>query len=317
MTDFSKFLTSRPSKSLNQILLVEDNPRDIELWIEALADAGLTIEQLEVTTDGKRALDSLKHAAQRGCLPRLVITDAMMPGMSGPDLAKKIAGNEAIKHIPVAIVSSSLPVEMITYSPMQIWYEKPPTFEKLCELANLLIKKHVTALNPSKTSASTNDPHVITTSPQGFGMAALVWNVLLIDDNPDYLYIFEQAVREQHLPINILPVQSALDAMNLLSKQGTFLGRPTPDLIISDLNMPKVSGLQLLQLLKKSSWREIPVIIHSTTSRLNEQSSALSLGAVEFWTKPGNLDQLIAELPRIMKYLGNGNVEGASGNDGA
>jgi len=148
-------------------------------------------------------------------------------------------------------------------------------------------------------------------------MATLVWNVLLVDDSPEYLYIFENAASDLHLPIMVHSVDSALEAINFLSKQGQYLGRPTPDLIISDLNMPKMSGLQLLETLKKSTWKDIPIVIHSTTARPSEFHAARALGAVEFWTKPGTLEDLMAQIPRVLKFIGHTNVEGSEGFQGA
>jgi CheY-like chemotaxis protein len=112
-------------------------------------------------------------------------------------------------------------------------------------------------------------------------------------------------------------VPSALAALNFLAKQGRDRGMPTPDLIVSDLNMPMISGLEFLQLLKQSEWSHIPVLIQTTSSSPAERSTAMGLGAVDFWTKEPLWDDFVKQLTKLVTYLSQDGVEGRAGSEGA
>jgi CheY-like chemotaxis protein len=148
-------------------------------------------------------------------------------------------------------------------------------------------------------------------------MASLVWNVLQVDDSPEYLYLFQHAIESTHLPVCVHAVPSALAALNFLAKQGRDRGMPTPDLIVSDLNMPMISGLEFLQLLKQSEWSHIPVLIQTTSSSPAERSTAMGLGAVDFWTKEPLWDDFVKQLTKLVTYLSQDGVEGRAGSEGA
>ena len=98
----------RPTADLLQILLVEDSLPDIELTLEALADAKFA-NKVNVVRDGQEALDYL-HAqgefADR-LLPDLVILDLNLPKRSGQEVLADIKGTEELRRIPVAILTTS------------------------------------------------------------------------------------------------------------------------------------------------------------------------------------------------------------------
>lgn len=92
------------------ILLVEDNPDDIELTIRALKKANIKNE-LIIARDGCEALDFL---LQRGdwedkerTLPQLVLLDLKLPRLSGLEVLKEIRANPSTRYLPVVILSSS------------------------------------------------------------------------------------------------------------------------------------------------------------------------------------------------------------------
>ena len=85
------------------ILIVDDNPDDIEITRIALAEVGRR-EKLEAAMRGNLAMDRL---CSGGELPALILLDLKMPGMSGIDTLRKIRADERLKHIPVIVVTSS------------------------------------------------------------------------------------------------------------------------------------------------------------------------------------------------------------------
>lgn len=93
------------------ILLVEDNPNDVELTRRALKKAGIS-DNILVITDGVKALDyffkdSNQQDNNQTIMPKVVILDLKLPKVGGIEILKKIKSNEHTKLIPVVILTSS------------------------------------------------------------------------------------------------------------------------------------------------------------------------------------------------------------------
>jgi CheY-like chemotaxis protein len=89
-----------------RILLVEDNPGDIELTREALRVSKITNE-LSVVQDGKAALERLEAHEAQGNLPDLILLDLNLPGMSGTEVLSHIKSKPGLSRIPIVILTSS------------------------------------------------------------------------------------------------------------------------------------------------------------------------------------------------------------------
>jgi CheY-like chemotaxis protein len=98
------------SKSIKNILLVEDDPRDVELTLTALDEHNLA-NRVAVVCDGAEALDYLyrrgKYKMRGGGDPILVLLDLKMPKVNGLEVLKNIKADEYLKIIPVVVLSSS------------------------------------------------------------------------------------------------------------------------------------------------------------------------------------------------------------------
>jgi two-component system response regulator len=92
------------------ILLVEDNPLDAELSMNALQGDGV-VNQITWVRDGEEALDYLfrrgRYAERLDVLPRLVLLDLKMPKVNGVEVLKAIKSDERLKRIPVVVMTSS------------------------------------------------------------------------------------------------------------------------------------------------------------------------------------------------------------------
>lgn len=113
--------------------------------------------------------------------------------------------------------------------------------------------------------------------------------ILLLEDNRDMLFALEEA-----LAINghsVIVGKNGMDGIHELESC-------TPDLIISDVNMPQMDGFDFLKRLRAHQrWQDIPVTIMS--GKRDDEKIALSLGANAFMPKPFNfmeLDRILGEL---------------------
>jgi len=94
-----------------EILLVEDDPNDVELTLHAL-EAGHLINRIQVVRDGEEALDYLFRRGtfsdrDRSCPPRLVLLDLKLPKVDGLEVLRQIKSDTRTKLIPVVILTSS------------------------------------------------------------------------------------------------------------------------------------------------------------------------------------------------------------------
>jgi two-component system, response regulator len=95
---------------LRTILLAEDNPKDIELTLEAMAENNLA-NHIIVVKDGVEALEYLhcqgKYKLRKPGNPALILLDIKMPRMDGIEVLRNIRSDEALKRIPVVVLTSS------------------------------------------------------------------------------------------------------------------------------------------------------------------------------------------------------------------
>ncbi len=99
------------------ILLVEDNPGDVDLAREALADSKIN-NTLHVVSDGEEAMDFIRRRGKYANVPRpdLILLDLNLPKKDGRQVLSEIKGDEDLKRIPVVILTISQDEEDILKS---------------------------------------------------------------------------------------------------------------------------------------------------------------------------------------------------------
>src|SRR5215468_6653229 len=96
--------------TIGRILLVEDDPRDVELTMTALGEYNLSNEVV-VASDGEEALDYLysrgKYARRSGENPAVLLLDLKLPRVDGLEVLQTVKSDPALKVIPVVVLTSS------------------------------------------------------------------------------------------------------------------------------------------------------------------------------------------------------------------
>ncbi|HEX7367755.1 MAG TPA: response regulator [Pelobium sp.] len=126
----------------------------------------------------------------------------------------------------------------------------------------------------------------------------------IADDDPDDRMIIKDAFEENQFVDSLAFFEDGEKILLHFEKEAETLGFRYPSLLILDLNMPRVNGLELLTQLKSNKrTRNIPVVILSTSKNTQDKEKVLKLGADEFITKPFSFDMMI-EITRnlIEKY---------------
>lgn len=129
-------------------------------------------------------------------------------------------------------------------------------------------------------------------------------NILLIDDDSDDRELFSLACSSSGASCTTLADGNSM----LPTLDRGEIGRP--DIIFLDVNMPQVNGWQCLTQLKKNEhYKNIPVIMYSTSGHLEEIEKAKTLGAICFFMKPDDFIVLQQGLSLVVEHLQSGKLD--------
>ena len=119
--------------------------------------------------------------------------------------------------------------------------------------------------------------------------------LLIAEDDQNLRYLMEAAARHAGGFDPILTAADGQAALDAVRKSGAH-----PDLIVTDLSMPRMTGIELIRALKRdAATRGIPVAVVTSSDIANDREDALAAGAQSFWAKPHGFDALIALLNSI------------------
>jgi chemotaxis family two-component system response regulator Rcp1 len=118
--------------------------------------------------------------------------------------------------------------------------------------------------------------------------------VLLVEDNPGDIRLIQEAFNEGDILSHLNVTRDGEQAMAYLRQEGTYSGSPRPAFILLDLNLPRKDGREVLEEIKRDeSLRQIPVVILSTSTDVEDVRRAYDLHANCYVPKPIDMDQLV------------------------
>ena len=127
--------------------------------------------------------------------------------------------------------------------------------------------------------------------------------ILLVDDDPDDLHMTRRALERNGFSGEVYSVGDGEELLDFLRHVGKFAPpalSPTPDLILLDLNMPKMDGREALAEIKSDeTLRHIPVVVMTTSTAEQDIRRAYDLGSNSFISKPITLAELV-EITRVL-----------------
>jgi CheY-like chemotaxis protein len=129
--------------------------------------------------------------------------------------------------------------------------------------------------------------------------------ILLVEDSPTDAKLFERAVKRSGIERHVHWLRDGLEAIEYLTgaEQSSDLGHPLPIVIVLDLKMPKVSGLELLGWLSlHTEFRSIPTLVLSGSDLEEDKVRAHNLGASSFTVKPIDFKDLDDFVKIIQDY---------------
>lgn len=127
--------------------------------------------------------------------------------------------------------------------------------------------------------------------------------VLIADDDPDGRLLAEEAFRECGFDDRLFIVSDGDDLLDFLSQRGSYVGAPRPDLILLDLNMPKMAGGEVLRRIKADEgFKTIPVVALTTSDAEEDVIAVYGLGASSYVTKPPSFDDFVELIRKVRNY---------------
>jgi CheY-like chemotaxis protein len=128
-------------------------------------------------------------------------------------------------------------------------------------------------------------------------------DILLVEDSIGDIRLTEEALKESKLKVNLHIVMDGVEAMAFLRKEGKYSGRPTPDLILLDLNLPKKDGRQVLKEIKEDpGLRSIPVAILTISKAEEDILQTYNLHVNCYINKPLDLNRFIDVVRSIENF---------------
>lgn len=130
--------------------------------------------------------------------------------------------------------------------------------------------------------------------------------ILLVEDDPDDQELTKRALRSSKLRNQLRIVNDGEAALNYLYRRGEYSeprDAPRPDLILLDLNMPKVDGRTVLSQIKVDpDLRQIPVVVLTTSSSEEDVTRSYNLGVNSYVPKPVHMDGFIKAIQQMEHY---------------
>lgn len=129
--------------------------------------------------------------------------------------------------------------------------------------------------------------------------------ILVVDDDPGDVLMIEEALEGSTVEKTIDVVSDGQEAMEFLRQEGRHTGALRPDVILLDLNMPRMDGRQVLGAVKNDDdLRTIPIVVLTTSNADTDILGSYTLQANAYVTKPIDLDDFNEVVRRIDEFFG-------------
>ncbi|MBN2023993.1 MAG: response regulator [Pirellulales bacterium] len=133
--------------------------------------------------------------------------------------------------------------------------------------------------------------------------------VLLVEDDPSHEALFRRAVEQSGIPCRLDAVHDGVEAIEYLFATGSHEHRRhegAPELILLDLRMPRMDGLQVLQVLRRvrgdPDTPHVPVVVITSSEYDRDIAEAYRLGAQSYLCKPTDFEEFAGAVRRTLAY---------------
>ncbi len=128
--------------------------------------------------------------------------------------------------------------------------------------------------------------------------------LLIVEDDPGDVLLAREALSRTSAAVNVHVVEDGEAAVDFLRRDGEHAAAPRPDLVLLDLNLPRLDGREVLARIKSDpSLRAIPVVVLSTSKSVEDVRSSYELHANAFVTKPAELERFLDVVRQVGDFF--------------
>jgi CheY-like chemotaxis protein len=128
--------------------------------------------------------------------------------------------------------------------------------------------------------------------------------VFLVEDNAADVDLFRMALDDASVACDLVVFDDGSDLVDYILRPGQETDRPKPDLIILDLNLPKIGGLEVLQIIRQEpEYEKVNIAVMSSSPSIRERAKLGSFHICEFIAKPPDLDKYLEIGKTVRKLL--------------
>lgn|SRR3989442_10105949 len=256
-----------------RVLVIEDNPASLDLMTYLLKAFGHTPLSAR---DGLAGIEVARRER-----PDLVLCDIQLPGADGHEVCRQLKKDPELKNVPLVAVTAYAMVgdrEKLLGEGFNGYLSKP-----------INPQTFIDQVAPYLAARAPVPPDEITVTHSGRSPKNHQTTILVVDNSPVNIDLSRSIL--EPFGYRVVAAKSVDEAMKRLEEE-------KPDLILSDLHMPRKDGFDFIQEVKNDSeLRKIPfVFISSTVWGERERTLGLSLGADQFIIRPIEPRALIAEI---------------------
>lgn len=129
------------------------------------------------------------------------------------------------------------------------------------------------------------------------------FDILLLEDEPADAHLVRVSLRDARVFCQLHHVVDGREGLDFLHRQPPHEAAPRPDLILLDLNMPRMNGREFLQAIKADpAFSDIPVVVLTTSEVERDVEASYKSGAAGYITKPVDMEQFVAAITQLSDY---------------
>jgi CheY-like chemotaxis protein len=277
--------------NIQQALIVEDSDTAAKQVARYLTEQGILAC---IHSYGEGTIEAALE-----CNPDVIILDILLPNLSGWEVLAQLKANSATQHIPVLVVSVVDERSRALELGASEYLLKPFSRQQLQSSLSKIFADRV-----SKRQGFSNTALVVIGESGGSPASMLPSQpqpplILLAEDNEanittvmDYLQIHE---------FRVSLARNGVEAVQIAKQQ-------KPDLILMDIQMPEMDGLEATRLIRaEPDSAAIPIVALTALAMPGDRQKCLAAGATDYLTKPVSLKKLTHVIAQYINLVGNGN----------
>ena len=249
-----------------RILIVDDNPKDLELISEGLCAQGYNVL---TAYGGEQAYERAREEQ-----PDLIVLDLLMPGQDGLAVAQGLKSDSACASIPIIVMTAKV---------LSVAERK-----QLEKVAVAVAEKNI-----SQQGAFFTQVQRVLEKSGGQAPPAKKRLILLVEDNPLNRQLLDDILTAQGY--ETLQGATGVDAIKLARQH-------RPDLIFMDIQMPEIDGLEAARTLKDDpDTGHIPIVALTALAMPGDKEDILAAGCDDYLAKPVIMDQVVAMVAKWLR----------------